>query len=97
MKLIPAIAIAVAVLAVGSTGYAKDCGARPPRLALPNGATASDDVMKATQGKFPTYAAAVNTYRKCLIDEVKAAGDEYEQVAGDWKNQQDIFSKTPAK
>ncbi len=97
MKLIPAVAIALAALVVGQSGYAKDCGARPPKLSLPNGATASEDAMKATQAKFPAYAGAVTAYRKCLADEVKAAADEYEQVVGEWKTQQDIFTKTPAK
>ncbi len=97
MKLIPAVAIALAALVAGQTGYAKDCGARPPKLSLPNGATASEDAMKSTQAKFPAYAGAVNTYRKCLVDEAKVAGDEYEQVVSEWKAQQDAFTKTPAK
>ncbi len=97
MKLFPTLALAFAVVSVGSIASAKDCGAPPPKLSLPNGATASEDTMKATQAKFAPYAKAVDAFRKCLTEESNAAAAEYQQVVADWKTQQDIFSKTPAK
>jgi hypothetical protein len=98
MKLLSTLAIAAAaMITVPSLAMAKDCGARPAKLSLPDGATASEDQMKATAAKFPGYATAVTNYRRCLADEVKAAGDEYEEVSADWKKQGDIFKAQPAK
>ena len=98
MKLFSTFVIAAAALmSVPTIAMAKDCGARPAKLSLPDGATASEDAMKATAAKFPAYATAVTTYRRCLADEVKAAGDEYDAVASDWKKQGDTFKAQPAK
>jgi hypothetical protein len=98
MKLLSALLVAAAaVTTVPTIAMAKDCGARPAKLSLPDGATASEDAMKATAAKFPAYATAVTAYRRCLADEVKAAGDEYDAVAADWKKQGEIFKAQPAK
>ena len=97
MKLIPALAIAAAAFAVGPAAYAKDCPARPAKLPLPDGASASEADMKATQGKFPTYAREMSAYLQCLAGEIKNGKDEYDALAADWKHQEDVFTKTPAK
>ena len=98
MRLISTIVIAAAALmTVPAVAMAKDCGARPAKLSLPDGKSASEDQMKATAAKFPGYAQAVTAYRRCLADEVKSAGDEYESVSADWKKQGDEFKAQPAK
>jgi hypothetical protein len=97
MKLIPILTAAAVALAVGPAAYAKDCPARPARIQLPNGATASEADMKATQAKFPSYAREMSAYLQCLASEIKSGKDEYEQVAADWKHEEDTFTKTPAK
>src|ERR1700761_716437 len=98
MKLLSALLIATAAIAmVPTVAMAKDCGARPAKLQLPDGGTASEDAMKATNAKFAPYAQAVTAYRRCLADEVKGAGDEYDAVAADWKKQTDTFKAQPAK
>jgi hypothetical protein len=97
MKLVSALAIAAAMMTVPAVAMAKDCGARPVKLSLPDGATASEDQMKAAYAKLAPYSAAVNTYRRCLADEVKAAGDEYDAVSADWKKQSEAFKAQPAK
>ena len=97
MKLIPAVAIAVAAFAVSATVYAKDCGNRPAKLSVPDGKTASEEQMKATQAKLPGYAQAMSAYMRCLSDEIKVGKDEYDSVSSEWKQQSDAFAKTPAK
>jgi hypothetical protein len=98
MKLLSTFVIAAAaMMTVPAIAMAKDCGARPAKLSLPDGASASEEQMKATAAKFPSYATAVTTYRRCLADEVKSAGDEYESVSADWKKQGDLFKAQPAK
>jgi len=98
MKFIPTIALAAAALmTVHTVAMAKDCGNPPPRLALPDGASATEDQMKATVAKFPPYAQQVSTYMRCLNDQVKAAKDDYDSVAADWAKQQKIFTSQPAK
>ena len=98
MKFIPTIALAAAALmTVHTVAMAKDCGNPPPKLSLPDGASATEDQMKATAAKFPPYAQAVSTYMRCLSDQVKAAKDDYESVAADWTKQQKTFTSQPAK
>jgi hypothetical protein len=96
MKLLTTFAITAAMLAAPAIAMAKDCGNPPAKLQLPNGATATEDDMKATQGKFPGYARELQTYMKCLTDQVKAAKDEYDAVSADWSKQQNAF-KNAAK
>jgi len=96
MKLLTTFAITTAMLASPAIAMARDCGNPPPKLSLPNGASASEEEMKATQAKFPGYAKEVSTYMKCLTDQVKAAKDEYEAVTADWTKQQTAF-KNAAK
>src|ERR1700760_3273421 len=97
MKLLTTFAITTAMLASPVIAMAKDCGSPPARLQLPDGATATEDQMKATQAKFPAYAKELGTYMKCLTDQVKAAKDEYDTVTADWAKQQKIFTSQPAK
>jgi hypothetical protein len=97
MKLLTTFAITAAMLAAPAIAMAKDCGNPPPKLQLPNGSSATEDEMKATQAKFPGYARELSTYMKCLTDQVKAAKDEYDNTAADWAKQQKIFASTPAK
>jgi hypothetical protein len=99
MKLISGFAVAALMAAtVSSAAFAKDCGARPTKISVPDGATASEDTMKAFQSKtLVAYATAVNTYRKCLAEEVKASGDEYDQVTSEWTRSTKVFQQTPAK
>ena len=98
MKSIPTIALAAAVLmTVPAVAIAKDCGNPPPKLALPDGASATEDQMKATVAKFPPYAQAVSTYLRCLSDQIKAGKDDYDAVAADWTRQQKAFTSQPAK
>ncbi len=97
MKLISTFVFTAAVLAMPAIASAKDCGNPPSKLSLPNGATASADEMKATAGKFPPYAQAMNTYLHCLADQIKAGTAEYQGVADDWAKQQKVFTAQPAK
>jgi hypothetical protein len=97
MKLFPALVIAAAVLAIGSTSFAKDCPPRPAKLSIPDGGTATEDAMKATQAKLPAYAQAMSAYMRCLADEIKSGKDEYDSVSANWKAQSDKFRSTPAK
>jgi hypothetical protein len=98
MRLISTIVIAAAALmTLPAVAIAKDCGARPTKLSLPDGASATEDQMKATAGKFPPYAQSVTAYRRCLADEVKTAGDEYEAVSADWTKQQQKFKDAAPK
>ena len=96
MKLLTTFAITAAMLAAPAIAMAKDCGNPPAKLSLPNGASATEEEMKATQAKFPGYAKEVSAYMKCLNDQVKAAKDEYEAVTADWTKQQNAFKKADA-
>jgi hypothetical protein len=95
MKFLPTIVFAAAALAVPAIAAAKDCGTPPPRLSLPNGASATEQEMKATQEKFRPYAQAMGVYLKCLSDQMKAGKDEYDAVVADWNKQQASFKKAP--
>ena len=97
MKFLPTIVFTAAALAVPAIAAAKDCGNPPAKLSLPNGATASADDMKATQAKFPPYAAAMKTFLTCLSEQMKAGTAEYQSVADDWAKQQKIFRDQPPK
>jgi hypothetical protein len=98
MRLISTIVIAAAALmTVPAVAMAKDCGNPPAKLSLPDGASATEDQMKATAAKFPPYAQAVTAYLRCLSDQMKAGKDDYEAVAADWTKQQKIFTSQPAK
>jgi hypothetical protein len=96
MRLISTLVIAAA-LTVPTLAMAKDCGNPPPKLALPDGGSATEDQMKATQAKFPPYAQQMSTYMRCLSDQIKTAKDEYDGVTADWAKQQKIFTSQPAK
>jgi hypothetical protein len=91
MKLLTSFAITAAMLAAPAIAMAKDCGSPPAKLQLPNGATATEDDMKATQGKFPAYAKEMSAYLRCLADQIKAGQGEYEGVTADWTKQQAAF------
>ena|ERR1700761_5389429 len=98
MRVLTTFAIAAAFAAtVPAFAMAKDCGSPPAKLSLPNGASATEDEMKATQGKFPAYAKEVSTFMKCLNDQVKAAKDEYDTVSADWSKQQAAFKNAAPK
>lgn len=97
MKLTPILAAAAVALTLGPVANAKECPARPGKLSLPDGASASEAEMKATQAKFPSYAREMSAYLQCLAAEIKSGKDEYDQLAADWKHQEDVFAKTPAK
>jgi hypothetical protein len=97
MKLVSTLVITAAALTMPAIAMAKDCGSLPARLQLPNGATASEDEMKATASKFPPYAQAVSAYMRCHNDEVKSAKDEYDAVAADWAKQQAAFKNAAPK
>jgi hypothetical protein len=98
MRLISTFVIAAAALmTVPAVAMAKDCGNPPARLSLPDGATASEDQMKATAGKFPPYAQAVTAYLRCLSEQMKAGKDEYDTVAADWTKQQNAFKNAAPK
>jgi hypothetical protein len=96
MKLIATFALATAALTASHYASAADCR-RPPRLAIPNGTTASDEAMKATQAKLAPYAKEMSTYLHCLSDEIKSGTAEYDEVSAEWKKQSDAFKNTPAK
>jgi hypothetical protein len=98
MRLISTLVIAAAALmTVPAIATAKDCGNPPAKLSLPDGASATEDQMKATAAKFPAYAQAVTSYLRCLSDQMKAGKDDYDTVAADWSKQQKIFTSQPAK
>ncbi len=97
MKFIPICTLAaVAVLTASSYASAAACS-RPAKFNVPDGATASDDQMKAAQAKLTPYAQAMSTYLHCLADEIKSGKDEYDNVSAEWKTQTDKFKATPAK
>jgi hypothetical protein len=97
MRLIASLALTVAtVLAASSYASAANC-VRPARLSIPDGKTASDDAMKATQAKLAPYAKEMSAYLHCLSDEIKSGTAEYDQVSAEWKTQSDAFKNTPAK
>lgn len=85
---------AAATIAVSSFAAAKDC-ARPSKPAIPDGKTASDEAMKAAQGKVASYITGMNAYLHCMTDELRGGQEEAKQVSDDWKAQSDIFVKTP--
>ena len=98
MKYLSTFAIAaVAMMAVPTIAMAKDCGNRPAKLSIPDGSTASDEVMKATQAKLTPYAKDMNAYLQCLAGEIKSGKDEYDSVSSQWKNETEKFKNTPAK
>ena len=97
MKLLTTFVITTAMLAAPAIAVAKDCGNPPPKLSLPNGASATEDEMKATQAKFPAYAKEVSTFMKCLSDQMQGAKGEYDAVSADWAKQQKVFKDTPPK
>lgn len=98
MRLISTFVIAAAALmTLPVVAMAKDCGNPPAKLSLPDGASATEDQMKATQAKFPPYAQQMSTYMRCLSDQIKTAKDEYDGVTADWTKQQKIFTSQPAK
>ncbi len=98
MKSILSLAVAAAALmAMPSIASAKDCGNQPTKLSLPNGASASEEEMKATAAKFPPYAKEVSAFMTCHNDQVKAAKSEYDALAADWAKQQAAFKAAPAK
>ena len=97
MKLLSTFVFTAAVLTMPAIASAKDCGNPPARLSLPNGASASEEEMKATAGKFPAYQKAVVAYMTCHADEAKAAKSDYESVSADWTKQQAAFKAAPAK
>jgi hypothetical protein len=97
MKLIPTFALAAATILVASNyAAAADCK-RPAKLSIPDGKTASDDAMKATQAKLAPYAQAMSAYLHCLSDEIKSGTEEYNSVSAEWKTQSENFKNTPAK
>ncbi len=95
MRLLTTFAITAAMLAAPAIAMAKDCGSPPPKLQLPNGTSATEDEMKATQAKFPGYAKELSTFMKCLTDQVKAAKDEYDNTSAEWARQQKAFTSKP--
>jgi hypothetical protein len=97
MKLLTTFAITTAMLAAPAIAMAKDCGNPPAKLQLPDGASATEEQMKATQAKFPAYAKELGAYMKCLSDQVKSAKDEYDAVSADWARQQKAFQAAGAK
>ena len=97
MKLLTTFVITTAMLAAPSIAMAKDCGNPPPKLSLPNGSSATEDEMKATQAKFPGYAKEVSAFMKCLSDQMKSAKDEYDTVSSDWAKQQTAFKNAAPK
>jgi hypothetical protein len=97
MKLVPIFALAAAtVLCASHYASAATCS-RPAKLAIPDGKTASDEAMKATQGKLTGYATSMNTYLHCLSDEIKSGKDEYDDVSAAWKKSSEDYKNTPAK
>jgi len=98
MKFVSCLAVAATlVVATASIAHAKDCGSQPSRPSIPNGASATDEEMKAAQAKLTPYAKAMSEYLRCLSEQMKTGKDEYDEVTADWKKQSDIFVKTPAK
>mgnify|MGYP001599105288 CR=1 FL=1 len=85
---------AVALIAASSIAGARECS-RPSRPAIPDGKTASDDAMKAAQGKVATYIKDVNAYTHCMADEIKASQEEAKEVSENWNAQSKIFTSTP--
>jgi hypothetical protein len=97
MKLISGFAVAALMAAtVSSAAFAKDCGTRPPRLAIPDGKTASEDEMKATSNKIAVYIKAMNAVIVCETEDAKSMQEEAKSVSDEYKRQADIFVKTPA-
>ena len=85
---------AVALFAASTIAQAKDCP-RPAKPAIPDGKTASDDAMKAAQGKVASYIMGMNTYLHCMADELKGGQEEAKEISDNWKTQSDVFVHTP--
>ena len=98
MNLIRTLVLAtVATVAVSSFADAKDCS-RPAKVSVPDGATSSDETMKAFQSKtLPAYAASMSAYLHCVGDEMASGKGEYDSVAAQWKTEAAKFAATPAK
>ena len=97
MKLIPTFALAAATIFVASNYAAAAECRRPAKLTIPDGGTATEDAMKATQAKLTPYAKDMNAYLQCLAAEIKSGKDEYDSVSSEWKIQSEKFKNTPAK
>ena len=97
MKLLPIFAMAAAVaITLSPATFAKDCGARPAKPAIPDGKTASEDAMKAANAKVVDYVKAANVYLTCMSGEMTTASGEAKDVSAEWKAQSEIFKNTPA-
>lgn len=97
MKLLTTFAITAAMLAAPAIAMAKDCGNPPPKLQLPNGASATEEEMKATTAKFGPYNKEVTTFMRCLSEQMQSAKAEYEAVSADWAKQQNAFKNAAPK
>jgi len=97
MKLLTTFVITTAMLAAPAIAMAKDCGNPPAKLQLPDGASATEEQMKATAAKFTPYNKEVTTFMRCLSDQMQSAKAEYEAVSADWAKQQKAFQAAAPK
>src|SRR5471030_786915 len=86
-KLVPGGAIAVIVLLMFFTSSTANAACTlPPRAPqMPQGASASDEEMKAGRERLQTYVNILQTYQKCMEDQIKnAPPDTKPEVKQQW-------------
>ena len=64
---------------------------RPPEPPLPDGKTASENRMKATQAEIVLYAETLTAYLRCLSDEMKATSASYKTFSANWVAQEHAY------
>lgn len=96
MKLLPIFAMAAAVaLTAAPASFAKDCGTRPTKPSIPDGKTASEEVMKGVHDKVASYVSATNSYLTCLAGEISTAKEEAKSVSDDYAAQAKAYNSNP--
>jgi hypothetical protein len=96
MKVLPIFAVAALVaLSAAPAGFAKDCGTRPAKPAIPDGKTASEDAMRSGGDKIKAYVIAANGYLTCLASETASAKEEAKSVSDDYAAQVKIYNSNP--
>ena len=97
---LPCLALAQGCQRPANDAAIRDTGRWPPAVAvcmrpaeppLPDGKTASEDRMKATQAEIVLYAETLNAYRHCLSDEINATGASYQAFGANWVAQEHAY------
>lgn len=92
-NLLPGGAIAVIVLSILLSGPAAraECPKIPKMPQMPQGASASDDEMKEGRVKLQKYVDLLQTFQKCMEDQVKnASPDTKPELKQQWQAEADL-------